>query len=334
MHIQQPAPEDLWWEVARACSYATFFHTPLWHKLAVDAYPAYRDASIAIECEDGVRAVLPLLDEAPLHGLGRGYVSTFAACYGDLIATGPVDEATRTEILRRVRGLRVLRAKIIGNPLAPSRESPPGFQARPDVTHMIRLDEPLDIMTSRFSSNHRRSIARARREGVSVREATTEREYRTYYEAYLDSLRRWGERATSRYPWKLFERGFAMARQHPDHIKLWLARREGEILAGAWIFYWRDHAAYWHGAMFERAMPFRPSHLLHAEIMRDAIERGFRWYDFNPSGGHEGVVRFKRGFGADAFPLQRWTYEGLSARFVHEINDRLGFTPFFRRRKV
>jgi hypothetical protein len=38
--------------------------------------------------------------------------------------------------------------------------------------------------------------------------------------------------------------------------------------------------------------------LLMAEAIRDASLRGYRWFDFNPSGGHAGVQDFKRRFGA------------------------------------
>ena len=37
--------------------------------------------------------------------------------------------------------------------------------------------------------------------------------------------------------------------------------------------------------------------ILH-QAMRDACEKGYRWFDFNPSGGHQGVARFKSYFGA------------------------------------
>jgi lipid II:glycine glycyltransferase (peptidoglycan interpeptide bridge formation enzyme) len=32
-------------------------------------------------------------------------------------------------------------------------------------------------------------------------------------------------------------------------------------------------------------------------MIRHAVEHGYRWFDFNPSGGHEGVQKFKARFG-------------------------------------
>jgi hypothetical protein len=58
--------------------------------------------------------------------------------------------------------------------------------------------------------------------------------------------------------------------------------------------------------------------LLH-DVIRDACERGFRWFDFNPSGGHEGVAAFKRSFGAECRPAPVVTIEGARHRLVRRL---------------
>ena len=59
---------------------------------------------------------------------------------------------------------------------------------------------------------------------------------------------------------------------------------------------------YWHGAARESSLALRPANRLFGEVIRDACERGFRWFDFNSSAGLEGVRRFKEGFGARPLP--------------------------------
>jgi lipid II:glycine glycyltransferase (peptidoglycan interpeptide bridge formation enzyme) len=53
--------------------------------------------------------------------------------------------------------------------------------------------------------------------------------------------------------------------------------------------------------------------LLYAQIIRDAHNQGYRYFDFNPSGGHEGVVHFKESFGAvrKYFNVQYWSSNPL-----------------------
>ena len=59
---------------------------------------------------------------------------------------------------------------------------------------------------------------------------------------------------------------------------------------------------YWHGASLEDALDTRPVHALIDRLLDESCEGGFRWFDFNPSGGLEGVVRFKDWFGCVRLP--------------------------------
>ena len=52
----------------------------------------------------------------------------------------------------------------------------------------------------------------------------------------------------------------------------------------------------------EKYFKVRPTNLLMYEAIKDACDRGYAWFDFNPSGGHEGVEAFKKNFGAQALP--------------------------------
>ena len=42
-----------WEEVARACDYATFFHTPTWAKITEKSHPSYRIATKGFIFDDG-----------------------------------------------------------------------------------------------------------------------------------------------------------------------------------------------------------------------------------------------------------------------------------------
>ena len=103
----------------------------------------------------------------------------------------------------------------------------------------------------------------------------------------------------SRYEWKLFEIIYNL---NSSNIELWLAKYEEKIIAGALCLYSKNHAVYWHGAALSAYFPLRPVNLLMYEIIKNACDKGYTWFDFNPSGGHEGVKAFKKSFGASALP--------------------------------
>ena len=122
-----------------------------------------------------------------------------------------------------------------------------------------------------------------------MRRANSRDDWRAYFSVFEDSVRRWGERAFAAYDWRLFEELF---RRHSPDVKLWLATVNREVVAGALCLYARRHVVYWHGAALEEHFPKRPVHLLLSDVIEDACERGYRWFDFNPSGPLEGVRAF------------------------------------------
>ncbi|HEX7052154.1 MAG TPA: GNAT family N-acetyltransferase [Longimicrobiales bacterium] len=315
MKILERMDEASWWEVARACDYATFFHTPLWRRLAVETFRGCRDASIGAELDDGVRVVFPLIaHRSRLPWRAAEVSSTFGGCYGGPIADGPLDTDDRRRLFRAVVARAPGGLHLTGNPLHGPFGDIEGLGRRLDGTHRLELDAPFTTLSTRFSRGHRANIAKGRRLGVTTRIAESVSDYRGYYLVYKDSLTRWGAAATSRYPWRLFANGARLAGGHRDHIALWLAEFEGRIAAGAWMFYWNQHAVYWHGAARTDMRHTRASHVLLADVIEDACRRGLRWFDFNPSGGHAGVAEFKRRFGAMHTPVERWHRLGIRAR--------------------
>jgi hypothetical protein len=317
-----------WWAVARACPYATFFHTPLWQDLALGTFPDYRDATIGAVLPSGVRVVLPLLSVrrfGPWHDLH----SSAALCYGGPIADGPLTDAELRQVYRAACRWRTLRLQLTSNPLA-NASDPPGFSALPDYTHILRLDTDFATTFAGFSKNHQTHYRRGLRKGVQVRVATSLDAYRDYYQVYQDSLRRWHAQGTPlagwEEPWRRFEVGASLAQRHPEALKLWVAEADGKLISGAWVFYWNGHAVYWHGATLEAYFDWYPSIVIHTEVIRDALERGYKRYDFNPSGNLAGVTEFKRRFGAEQRPVMRWTYGDAKFRLVRSARERLKTT--------
>lgn len=319
MEIHHQVDEAFWWDIARQCDYATFFHTPLWHKLALTTFPEYQDATLGAVLDNGVNVVLPLI-QMPGNSLFHTRISTFAACYGGFVANGELGAAEQTKMLETATTQRTSLLRIISNPTTKNELPSQIFSSqREDFTHIITLDTDFETIFSRFTKGHRSGARKGQRLGVTVRLARDLQDYQQYFEAYLDSLARWGDDVSSRYPWELFANGFALSQEYPNQIKLWLAELEGKVIAGAWVFYWNQHVDWWHGAAFADYFQYNANNVLQATIIKDAIERGYRYYDFNPSGGHEGVARSKKHYGAEEWPVYRYALESP----VHRMKQRI-----------
>ena len=291
------ATRAAWQSHWEGCGHATFFQGPEWAEIWEEytrgsLLPAARE----VEFQDGARALLPLCVEPRFGGLVRLHHASPAGTYGGWISRDALTERHAEALAAWLaRHPRDLRWRV--SPYTPGPRNDVG--AAVETTQALRLDGGFEASLARWRPAARRALRRAREAGVEVARAASLGDWRSYYAVYQDALERWGERATSRYEWRLFE---SLFRRGSEHVVLWLARIEGEVAAGALCLYAPRHVAYWHGASARRHFASRPAQLLFHEAIRDACARGLRWFDFNPSGGHAGVARFKRGFGAEELP--------------------------------
>jgi CelD/BcsL family acetyltransferase involved in cellulose biosynthesis len=311
-----PATDAQWDEIWHACDYATWFHSRGW----AEAWQRYshggmRPSPRLVRFSDGCRALLPLSVQASHLGLLRLHLSSPAGTFGGWISADALSAAHATllgALLQANVGALVWRL----NPYDPTLEGIALPPAAADETHVLDLRAGFEAVHRRWTKGHASAARKAAREGVTIAAARSLDEWRAYYALYEASLARWGEAASSRYGWELFE---ALAGWQEGGVRLWLARHDGEVVAGALCLYARRHVAYWHGAALASRFELRPVNLVLHDAIRDACERGYDWFDFNPSGGHAGVAAFKRSFGAEARPAPVVTVETRRLRLARRL---------------
>jgi hypothetical protein len=243
---------------------------------------------------DGKSALLPLSAAKRHKGLVREYHSSPGVTYGGWIA---LDSLTPEHCKLLTKYLTQDLAQLIWrvNPYDSFAASILCSSGIPDETHALDLSAGYAAIYNAGTKGHTSAERKARKDGVAIEVAGTVAEWRSYYDIYQDSIRRWGENPATAYPWKFFENLFY---RNSSHVQLWLANYQGELAAGALCFYSKSHVVYWHGAAAARYFTHRPVNLLLYEVIRHACESNYSWFDFNPSGGHEGVKAFKQHFGA------------------------------------
>ena len=290
------ATSEEWDSTWLGCDYSTYFHSREWAEIwAAYSLGRMRPRPLVVTLSDGKRALLPLSASAHLGGVLRQHVSSPAGTFGGWITTDDlvVDHAVLLgRYLSEKLGALVWRLNPYDPLLAVSGIEP----SRTDDTQVLDLTSGFDAISRKWTKGPvLRAVRRACREGVRVEIASTRDDWRAYYETYEASLQRWS-RPSSAYGWELFD---TIHSRRSPYIRLWCARAEGRVVAGALCFYSMKHVVYWHGAALKEYFPLRPANLLIHEIVKDACERGHVWFDFNPSGGHEGVKAFKKSFGPE-----------------------------------
>lgn len=311
------ATSDEWDSYWLAAPFATFFESRHW----ANVWQHYRGGRARAEAHfvefvDGKSAVVPTTVEWRAGRMLRLTRMSPADTYGGWLSSASLDEEQISALYTLIKR-ELVNVRWVVNPFLTGATAPRGLPAPALHTLSLDLAGGFDACRSRWSKGHKSAATKALREGVTVEIAEDAEDWRAYFGVYGDSLRRWGKRTTSQYTWPLFE---ALSATDSRYVRLWLARWKDVVIAGALCLYHPRQVAYWHGAALERHFARRPTNLLIQEAIRDAVDRGATWFDLGPSGGHEGVEKFKRGFAPAVLPISMIDEAGVLLRSARAVN--------------
>ncbi len=308
------ATDAEWDSIARDCAYATGFHSRDWARAWAEATRGRLEpAPRMVQFSDHTRVLLPLSIEHRRGTLPKRFVSSPAGTYGGWVSGEQLTSSHASllaEFMSSDLSDLVWRTNPF-DPLACDTLLPGSIR---EATYVLPLCDGFDSLCDRWASTGNATLRKARkaeRAGVTVRQASSIDDWRAYFAIYEQTLTRWGSEAPSPYDWPMFEH---FAGCSDATISLWLAEHDARPIAGAVCVHSHVHCSYWHGAAATDALHLRPVNLLHVEIIRAMCERRIHWYDFNPSGGHAGVERFKRSFGCDVLTTNVILTQSLRTR--------------------
>ena len=293
------ANDSEWDSIWQGCEYSTYFHSREWAEI----WNKYTNGRIQpkpllITFSDEKRALLPFSSQRILRGLSQQYLSSPAGTFGGWISRDELNvnhgQLLVDYIYRKLRSI-VWRLNPYDKIISQCQFS----KIENDETNAINLKGGFDSIYRSWTKGHKSAARKAHKAGVIIEKADRQEHWKEYYAIYEDSLQRWGKKTTSRYRGNLFEILYNLT---SENIELWLAKYEEKVIAGALCFYSKNHVAYWHGAALSDYFNMRPVNLLMYEVIKDACGKDYLWFDFNPSGEHEGVKAFKKSFGAVSFP--------------------------------
>lgn len=313
------ASNEEWDAVWKGCEYATYFHSREW----ADIWRVYTKGAIVatpqlITFTDGRKCLLPLSSRKLLFGLLAERLSSPEGTFGGWISEDELSsEHAKLMADHMTSRFRALTWRL--NPYDPNMPFVSAGYLRNDETYSLDLTDGFDAILRKWTKGHSSAARKARKSGITTRKARDRHDWIAYYKAYEDSLARWGDKASSRYDWRLFE---DMFRRRSQNVALWLALHERTVVAGALCFCSKNHVVYWHGAALADHFKFRPMNLLLHDVIKEACLEGHYWFDFNPSGGHQGVEAFKKSFGANPMPCPTVTILPSFAKTIMTVQGR------------
>ncbi|MGH7682976.1 MAG: GNAT family N-acetyltransferase, partial [Vulcanimicrobiaceae bacterium] len=303
------------WRALDACHPApTFFARPSWAAALERTYPGMMAQPELFYLPKG-EALLPLMRS------GRRFVSVEAMPLGtytlplqDGAVAGPEVAAAIVRHFIERNGCDDFTCTLW--PLA-RYGTVEGCEAVAHQAAVIDLRAGSEAAIAGFKGVARRMAGQAVRKGVTVKREPGAVD--VYYRLLEDSARRWGL-SRPHLPRIIFD---ALVEFGGDDVEIWIARYDGEAIAGGVMMYGSTEAFFWSAAMRGEYSSLRPSNLLNVEMIRASAERGMHWYNLGANEGLVGVDRFKESLGAEPIDYVTLTWRSEFYRKYQGVRSAL-----------
>jgi Acetyltransferase (GNAT) domain len=293
-----------WDEFVRRHPRATANHLGAWARILSQAYrtqPAY----LALEDDSGeIAGVMPLVYARGLVSGPRMSSLPALRWAGPLAGTPQQEVKLLAASCQRVRTGEARRLQVVSatggydgliDGVGTDRQSPTWRLELPDDPDRYRRN------LKKRSKGCFYDVKKSWSAGVTVREASSSADLRTFYRFYLQTMRR--RRALPR-PFK--EMSLARELLGPEIVRLTIAELDGQPIAGLLCHVFNGMVEAMYQASDERYLNVHPNHALYDHAIRTAIEEGLDHFDFGGSWPQESLASFKRRWGAE--PLERFVY--------------------------
>jgi len=314
--IELAAQDPRWDAFVLAVRCATVFHHSGW-LAALEHESGQRTLRLACEEPGGtLSGILPLMVTRGLPlGMGGASVGRRLSSLPRTPVAGPL--VTSNAVTRALVEAAIARAGSAGlllqlkSAAGTLGDTVPGLRGVPwRLSYAKALPDDPELLRFGKSRNHARigwAVRKAQREGVRVRDATTEAELRTWYRLYLD-VNRWNGLPSR--PYRFFQAAWEHL-QPGGFLRLLLAYRKQSgrdlLLAGSMSLVLGDTTFYAFNGRLKDALPLRPNDLLQWHAMRDAVAAGCRLYVFGEvEAGNDGLAMFKAKWDAETRTLFRY----------------------------
>jgi hypothetical protein len=319
------ATDGRWDRYVRGHERAGVYHLGAWPRILRAAY-GFRPSCLALEEGGELRGVLPLMRS-------RGLVSGRRLRSLPVVpAAGPLADTRdgEAELLRAACRLADEGSKAL---LLLSREDGyeelvPQLVRKPKhPTWIVPLPsdpEELRAAWRKGSKNLHRSLNKADKSGVSVREGGSAADLRAFYRLYMGTMKAHHSLPRS-------YRQLSIARDllgPPGVFRVFIAEHEGDPIAAGVFHCFRGTIELLYNGSTAAKLDLRPNHALYWHVIRWGIETGYRHFDFGQAKPDSQLERFKAQWSAERVPEYRYDYvvhpSAARADSLRHTADRMG----------
>jgi Acetyltransferase (GNAT) domain len=298
-----PLADPRWDAFVESHPHASIYHLAAWRRILGGAY-RYRSAALALEDVDGrLHGVLPLeWRSGPITG--RRLTSLPIVLQGGPLAARPSQAAALVAAACRLADEHGARLRVHSRTAEYASLLPSGSAAPASPAWVVALPDDVDELRRRWKrpGNLARYLRKGQAAGLSVRETTADADLRAFYAVYLQTVKK--HRALP-HSIRLFEL-MRDALAPRGHLQLLVLEQGGAVVGGALNLLWRGTVEALYFGLDDRVMEARPSHTLHWETIRMAMERGMRAVNLGVARRDSSQAGFKAQWGAE--PVEQLTF--------------------------
>lgn len=303
--LLEPADCPRWDSYVSASDTASFFHLSAWQQVIQQAF-SHQTYYYFAEQDGEIVGILPLTHiKSALFG--NTLVSNAFCVYGGIVASNrQAFEALQQQAQQLARELGVdcleMRNRTQQHPDWPHKDLYVTFRKNLDADHEKNL--------SAIPRKQRAMVRAGIKAGLTgVVDESIER----FYRAYSESVRNLG---TPVFPKRYFQ---ILKQVFGDACEILVIEHEGRLVAGVMSFYYKDEVLPYYGGGTELARELKGNDFMYWEVMRRAVDKGCKVFDYGRSKEGTGSYRFKKHWGFEPEPLF-YEVDLVKAEKIPEIN--------------
>jgi len=309
-----PLVSPQWDETVLNSSYPQFFHLSCWIRTIAETY---KFKPLCFMLPEELGCTIPILIVKTLSGRKKAVALPFSdGC--DIIYNEISPDELVGKLLSILTMEKINRLEFLGV----SRFIPSGEPSHSYYGHRLQLTKDEKTLWKKLSSSKQRNIKKAQREEVTVNFHNDSESIREYYRLHCITRKRHG---LPPQPVSFFD-AILNNIVGKGSGEVALARSGNDITAGALFLFCKSEVLYKFGASDKSLQNMRSNDLLMWEAIRRYAQKGYSMLSFGKTEMfHEGLCRFKEGFGALRVTLFDHIYDVSTGKKRIESPDVQGF---------
>jgi len=287
IEIVNEAEEDEWKKFLYGCDAASIYHTPEWKKILEETFNYKAHYLFAKDDSGKIIGLLPLFHvKSKLTGNRLCSVPFSHIC-------GPLGDESAVNFLISER-INLYEDLNVSYFEIRDRVDFDGFQRQNSFCmHILELSPNVEEVWKKLDKGSVRwAIKKSQKSGVSVDATKDIGDLKEFYELNCMTKKEIGVPC---HPLKFFKNLFRLL---GDHVSLYVARCNSEIIGGGVVEYFKDSVLYGYGAANSDYLKLHPYNAFMWKSIEDACLKGYRYYDFGrTSYDNVGLINFKKRWG-------------------------------------